>query len=157
MKPIVLATDGSTTAGAAATTAIDLAATLDAPLVALSVWDTPYTGLGYAPVPAALDVAGGSEERAKDAVATVSAHARRRGVRVETVVQRGFPVDEICRVAQDHDARLIVVGSHGWGPIRRMLFGSVSTGVLHRATCPVLIVPAGDAVPAKPEQLLTEV
>jgi nucleotide-binding universal stress UspA family protein len=35
-----------------------------------------------------------------------------------------------------------VLGSHGWGALKRAIFGSVSTGVLHHARCPVLVVPA---------------
>jgi hypothetical protein len=33
-----------------------------------------------------------------------------------------------------------VVGSHGWGPIRRLVFGSVSRALLDHAACPVLVV-----------------
>lgn len=142
MKPILLATDGSPTAAAAKGVAVELATALDSPLVAVAVWDSPYTGLGYAPVPVTLDLGGRSEERAVEAVAAVAEQAEEEGIEVETLVCRGFPVDEICRVAKSRDARLIVLGSHGWGPVRRMLFGSVSTGVLNHAPCPVLVVPA---------------
>jgi nucleotide-binding universal stress UspA family protein len=46
----------------------------------------------------------------------------------------------IAQTATNCDASLIVVGSHGWGPIRRLVFGSVSTALLHHAPCPVLVV-----------------
>lgn len=36
---------------------------------------------------------------------------------------------------------LLVVGSRGYGPLGRVLAGSVATGLLHRARCPVLTVP----------------
>jgi hypothetical protein len=42
-----------------------------------------------------------------------------------------------------------VVGSHGWGPLKRALFGSVSTGVLHHAKRPVLVVRGHAAAPRK--------
>jgi hypothetical protein len=38
---------------------------------------------------------------------------------------------------------MIVVGAHGWGPLRRVVHGSVSTAVVHQARCPVLVVGAG--------------
>jgi nucleotide-binding universal stress UspA family protein len=57
-------------------------------------------------------------------------------------VAEGFPLEEICRKASDYDAQLIVVGSHGWGAARRLLSGSVSTGLVHQAPCPVLVVRA---------------
>jgi nucleotide-binding universal stress UspA family protein len=58
------------------------------------------------------------------------------------VVLRGFPVEEICIEAEKLGARFLVLGSHGWGALKRAIFGSVSTGVLHHAGCPVLVVPA---------------
>ena len=40
---------------------------------------------------------------------------------------------------------LLVVGSRGWGPVRRVLLGSTSAGIMRRAACPVLVVPRGAA------------
>jgi nucleotide-binding universal stress UspA family protein len=40
---------------------------------------------------------------------------------------------------------VIVLGSHGHGAVRRALLGSVSEGVLHGATRPVLILPSRNA------------
>jgi nucleotide-binding universal stress UspA family protein len=45
------------------------------------------------------------------------------------------------------DARMIVVGSHGKGAIGRVALGSVSSGVVHHAHCPVAIVHADEASP----------
>jgi nucleotide-binding universal stress UspA family protein len=39
------------------------------------------------------------------------------------------------------DVDLLVVGSRGYGTLGRVLVGSVATGLLHRARCPVLVVP----------------
>lgn len=39
------------------------------------------------------------------------------------------------------DVRLLVVGSRGYGMLGRVVIGSVATGLLHRARCPVLTVP----------------
>ena len=40
------------------------------------------------------------------------------------------------QAARDHDARLLVVGAHGWDRIGRLIHGSVSTYVLHHALVP---------------------
>jgi nucleotide-binding universal stress UspA family protein len=40
-----------------------------------------------------------------------------------------------------HGVDLVVVGSRGYGPVARVLVGSVAAGLLHRASCPVLAVP----------------
>lgn len=142
MRPIVLATDGSATAALATSEAIGLAAACNAPLVVVTAWDVPYTGLGYAPLPLMIDVDPDAAERSSKIADQAAKEARVAGVSAQTEVRRGFPVDVICSTAADRDARLIVVGSHGWGRFRRTLFGSVSRGVLKSAPCPVLIVPA---------------
>jgi universal stress protein family protein len=38
-----------------------------------------------------------------------------------------------------------VLGSRGFGPLRRIVLGSVSTKVLRSAACPVLVVPRHSA------------
>ena len=45
----------------------------------------------------------------------------------------------VSPTAADTGAELIVVGSHGWGPLRRLVFGGVSTALLHEAPYPVLV------------------
>ena len=142
MKPVMLATDGSPTAEKATRTAIELARQLECELVVVSVWDIPYTTVGLAPMPVTGEFALVLEEEAQKVAAEAAARAEEAGVETRTVVLRGFPVDEICLAAEKFDARFLVLGSHGWGPVRRAIFGSVSTGVLHHARCPVLVVPA---------------
>lgn len=50
----------------------------------------------------------------------------------------------ILKAAQEHDARLIVLGSSSRTDLPRIPLGSVSTRLLHMAARPVLIVPRGD-------------
>jgi nucleotide-binding universal stress UspA family protein len=50
-------------------------------------------------------------------------------------------------VAQSDELGLIVVGSRAYGPLRRVLLGSVSDALLNRAACPVMIVPRGVQYP----------
>jgi nucleotide-binding universal stress UspA family protein len=142
MRPIVLATDGSASAESAVQQAIDLAAESHAPLLVMTVWDSPYTGLGYAPLPLVVDVKAEMLKRAPQIVEAVALRARTVGIDVETTVRRGFPVDEISRVAEERNARMIVIGSHHWGRVRRALHGSVSQGVVQSADCPVIVAPA---------------
>lgn len=49
----------------------------------------------------------------------------------------------IVRIAEEQDAALIVVASRGHSGLRATLLGSVSDGVVHHATRPVLVVPRG--------------
>lgn len=145
MEPVLLATDGSPSAEAAAGTAIDLAQRLDLPLVVVAVAhdSTPLYGYyGYGAVTAELRKI--EEKRIAEILATVKERAATAGVDCETVQLEGLPGKEICKVARGRDARVIVVGAHGWGRVGRMMHGSVSTYVLQHAHAPVLVV-RGDA------------
>jgi nucleotide-binding universal stress UspA family protein len=57
----------------------------------------------------------------------------------------------ILHAAQDHDARLVVLGSHSRTDLPRVPLGSVASRLLHTAARPVLIVPRPDphAEPAR--------
>jgi nucleotide-binding universal stress UspA family protein len=50
----------------------------------------------------------------------------------------GAAIAEAC---EEVGADLLVAGSRGYGPVMRVLLGSVSTQLAHRAPCPVLVVP----------------
>lgn len=60
-------------------------------------------------------------------------------VRAETVLAEGKPSAELA--AQGVDLDLLVVGSRGYGPVRRVLLGSVAKGVVDAAPCPVFVTP----------------
>jgi nucleotide-binding universal stress UspA family protein len=51
------------------------------------------------------------------------------------------PAEEIVRYAEDNRADLIVLGTHGYGAVRRAVIGSVASEVARRASCAVLLVP----------------
>ncbi|HEU5062211.1 MAG TPA: universal stress protein [Solirubrobacterales bacterium] len=53
----------------------------------------------------------------------------------------GPPATVIAEACEEAGADLLVVGSRGYGPVRRALLGSVSTQLLRKAPCPVLVVP----------------
>ncbi|HEY1563888.1 MAG TPA: universal stress protein [Gaiellaceae bacterium] len=142
-RPILLATDGSPSAGEAQRKAIELAQLLGAPLVAVAVAHTAlppvgYGGYGYSDVVAELTKE--EHKRLAKLLASVAETAETAGVSCSTVTGDGLAVEEICRRAGEYDAQLIVVGSHGWGTARRLFSGSVSTGLVHSAPCPVLVV-----------------
>lgn len=53
----------------------------------------------------------------------------------------GTPGAAIGEACEEFAADLLVAGSRGYGPLLRVLLGSVSTQLMHRAPCPVLVVP----------------
>ena len=66
---------------------------------------------------------------------------RKQGLDVTVVVDQLDVVDLILDTAKEHDAQMIVMGTHGWSGIKRFIMGSVAQRVLHDADRPVLIVP----------------
>jgi nucleotide-binding universal stress UspA family protein len=62
------------------------------------------------------------------------------GRRASASVENGDPAQTLLRVAEQREADLIVVGSHGRSGIGRLLLGSVSENVLRHAPCSVLVV-----------------
>jgi nucleotide-binding universal stress UspA family protein len=59
---------------------------------------------------------------------------------VSSDVRKGLPAEEIIR--SSHGVDLLVLGSHGRGPLGRVVLGSVSDAVVRAAACPVLVVPS---------------
>jgi nucleotide-binding universal stress UspA family protein len=53
----------------------------------------------------------------------------------------GVPGPAILEACEEAGADLLVAGSRGYGPVPRVLLGSVSTQLAHKAPCPVLVVP----------------
>ena len=66
---------------------------------------------------------------------------RKSGIDATALLVHGKTVDTILTEASDLDIDLIVVGSHGHGAMYQLLVGSISEGVLHGSTKPVLVIP----------------
>lgn len=60
----------------------------------------------------------------------------------------GDPARQICKVAKDWEADLILLGRHNRSGVEEFLLGSVSNYVMHHATCSVIAVQIGK-VPAQ--------
>jgi len=94
-----------------------------------------------------------TKEQSRHAPKLVSA-ARRRirrrspGVSVSTSIREGVPKDVIVEEAREWDADLIVLGSHGYGLVKRLVLGSVAAAVVASAPCSVQIVRSRHAAPA---------
>jgi nucleotide-binding universal stress UspA family protein len=61
-------------------------------------------------------------------------------LRALPVFERGDPVRKLLEAAEE-GVDLLVLGSRGFGPVMRLLIGSVSSRVIREAPCPVLVVP----------------
>jgi nucleotide-binding universal stress UspA family protein len=79
-------------------------------------------------------------QQAEEALRRARAIAECSGLSVRTEILVGDPKDKILEKASMEKADLIVTGSRGQGLARRLVFGSVSTVILHDAECPVMVV-----------------
>jgi len=138
MNTILLATDGSPSAQKATPTAIELAADTGWHLKVVSVWSFRTLIFGEIPASAWKEIEEAEREHAQNVVEAALTAAKAESVEADGAVLEGDPVSEICEAARD--ATLVVIGSHGWGSVKRLVFGSVSSAVLHHASCPVLVV-----------------
>ena len=68
---------------------------------------------------------------------------RMPGRTVTSKAVEGTPHDAIVKEAEDWGADLIVLGSHGYGPVRRAILGSVAAAVAVEAPCAVEIIRTG--------------
>lgn len=59
------------------------------------------------------------------------------GLTVERIAEVGDPAAEITRYAHTQGVDLIMMPTHGYGPFRSLLLGSVTSKVLHDTQCPV--------------------
>ncbi|MBA2383250.1 MAG: universal stress protein [Actinobacteria bacterium] len=143
MKTIVVGYDGSEASDAALDRVAELAPLLQAKVIVTSVEMPVVTNGGLVPAPAIsvdLELHEREHRERERLLAHAQSYLAERGIAAEVAAAVGPPVDEIIAVAEQHDADLIVVGTHEPGFLERLLRGSVSQGVARRARCDVLVV-----------------
>jgi universal stress protein A len=70
----------------------------------------------------------------------VAEEIRAHGLEAEPMFRAGNPYEEIVNAAKETGIDLIVIGSHGYAGLGRLLLGSTADRVLQYAPCPVLVV-----------------
>jgi nucleotide-binding universal stress UspA family protein len=139
---ILVAMDFSETSEAALEYAIDLATTLPskpkitiAHLYELPVYTFP-SGAMVATVDVATQIMTGATEAA-DAMCRKHANA---GVELTPIVREGAAWEEVHKIADEIDADLVVIGTHGRRGISHALLGSVAEKIIRTATRPILTI-----------------
>ncbi|GIX47207.1 MAG: hypothetical protein KatS3mg131_1418 [Candidatus Tectimicrobiota bacterium] len=135
MPHYLVATDFSSHADEALTTALALAQRLGARLTLLHVIARPPLGEA-----SWLSYLAEVEAEAREALERRLARVREAGLEGEAVVVHGIPWQEIVAQAQARKADLVVVGTHGRSGLLHALLGSVAEKVVRHAPCPVLVV-----------------
>jgi nucleotide-binding universal stress UspA family protein len=85
-----------------------------------------------------------SRRGARDMVTRIQQELRELELPTQTEVALGDPREVILRIAEEQNADLIVVGSHGRSGIPKLLMGSVASHVVTHAPCNVLVVKTSD-------------
>jgi nucleotide-binding universal stress UspA family protein len=138
VKRILVPVDFSKQTGLALGYAHELADTFGASLDLLHVVEVPTYPDFYVPFSAALETTAVRQD-ARDRLEAL-AHSLRPAHEVETHVKVGRTAIEVTDFAENGGHDLIVLPSHGYSGLERVLLGSVAEGVLRRTPCPVLTV-----------------
>lgn len=161
MKQILAAVDFSKNTDAVLEQAAKLAVALDAKLWILHVTSDETQAMayestqfsGYAPefvnipgdVQLARDLSAEEFKREHRQLLEMSAHLRESGVNAQALLLKGEAAKLILEKAEDLDADIIVIGSHGHGLLHKALLGSVGESVIRHAQCNVMVVPATES------------
>ena len=70
----------------------------------------------------------------------VQSRLQAEGIKVSMELLEGRPEEKIIDYAKDHSVDLIVIATHGYTGMKRLMFGSVALQVLHDANVPVLLI-----------------
>ncbi len=138
IKTVGVAYDGGAEANAALAIARQLAAACGARLLAMTVVEPVPGAVGHWGEPDALRPL---EQAARDLLRPLE------GVDGRVVV--GRPADELVAFGDEVD--LLVVGSRGYGPLRRLVLGSTSLQLTRECGCPLLIAPRAAVTERVPE------
>src|SRR5688572_21197048 len=140
-RRLVVPTDFSETADRALAVAIDMARVMPAHISLLHV----HSPLMLLPPPidmVSLDaIFPKALQKLEEALEVRAGRVRDAGISCDIELIEGAPHVEIVNQAQKENAELIVLGTHGRGGLASAILGSVTERVIHRSTCPVLVVP----------------
>jgi nucleotide-binding universal stress UspA family protein len=141
VQRILVPTDFTVSAESALTYGKEFARAFGASLHVLHIVEDPFL---YHPsseisVPP-LDYRRQMEKEAREQLEKRLTAAERAELHAELVVGVGYPFLEIIRYAKSQSMDLIIMGTHGRGPVAHMLMGSVAERVVRKAPCPVLTV-----------------
>jgi nucleotide-binding universal stress UspA family protein len=140
---ILLATDGSPDAALALRAAVDLSTRAASELHVVHAWQAlpsyPHPSIAMATDPGPYE-----QEAQRVLFEQLDDMEAAGGEAAGAHLKRGRPYEVIANLAVELRVGLVVVGSRGLGPVKRLVLGSVSEGVIDLAPAPVLVVRGGD-------------
>lgn len=140
ISAIAVGVDGSAEARLALEAACDLAAKTSAKLKLVAVAETAVIGTGRGTA-GSHELNEAVEQLARERLIEAREAVPER-IDAEATLVSGDPLHALVGVAE-MPATLLMVGSRGYGPLRRVLLGSVSTSLVRSAPCPLIVTPRG--------------
>ncbi len=140
IQRILCPVDFSETSQRALAYALGLAQAAGAELIVVHALEEAPLFAAYAG-PQAGSILAEAENAARRELAELVADATLPAARLRTEILRGKIPQAILEYAEQQQADLIVMGTHGRSGLEYAFFGSVAERVIRRARCPVLIVP----------------
>lgn len=139
-KKILVPLDGSRFAEAVLPHAQALAKTENAEIVLLQVPITPAREFFGKDTALADKVTKEIDDAAEDYVREKARRLRWAGIQVTTVVCEGPVPETIVKVAEEVQADMIAMSTHGRAGIQRWLKGSIAEEVVHLTHIPVILI-----------------
>ncbi|MHC4875540.1 MAG: universal stress protein [Planctomycetota bacterium] len=136
LNRVLVPVDFSPTSDKAFDYAVEFARVFGAEILAAHIVEDPIL---YAPTTDPVYRAD-FEQMVQQKLDSLAEHRDCEGISIRTMIQSGTPFYEIIQLAGTEDCELIVMGTHGHGPLQHVLMGSVAEKVVRKAKCPVLVV-----------------
>ena len=142
LRRIVVGYDRSEEAGDALAEAAVVAAAAGAHVDVVCAHD-PVAHLGYPGVVAITPQEAAAAQETAEGIASEGLQALPEAVRGSRAGRPGAAGAVLDAFAEEQHADLVILGSRGYGPLRRVLLGSTSSHVLRHCTRPVVVLPRG--------------
>lgn len=143
-KRILVAFDGSEDSKKAVKAACALAKRLDSSLALVHIFSVPvyaYGGPAGVPAVSVESLEGAAKRQATEMVESGLQLTKSEGIEARgELVESGAIAEAIVSFATRQGVQLIVLGTRGMTGLKKVLMGSVSSGVLNHSVCPVLVV-----------------
>lgn len=142
LRKILVAVDFEAPSLAALDWAIDLAAEVGAQVIILHAYEIPVIGVPDGAFIATAELAAKVMTAAQDGLAALVDSRQGRGVELVSMLRQGAIWETIRDVADEIDANLVAVGTHGRRGLSHMLLGSIAEKTIRTARRPVVVVRA---------------
>ncbi len=137
---IVVATDFSEVSDAAVDYAVELAKTYGATVTLVHVYALPVYGFPSGALITTPEMATRLMAGAQEGATAACARVASSGVDIKPIVREGLAWEEVHKIADEVDADLVVIGTHGRKGIAHALLGSVAEKIVRTATRPILTI-----------------